>query len=305
MEQIGRVLKSTGSNYWVLINQEIVIAKLVGKLRLLNSKHTNPVSVGDEVILSDDLSSIQDIVDRKNYLVRKSTNLSKQTHVIASNLDEIFIIASIKLPRTSLGFIDRLLITAEAYRIPCSIVFNKVDLLDAEEQEILEEYQALYEFIGYKTYAISAINQENTPVINNLIKDKTVLFVGHSGVGKSTLLNSIIPDREVRTAEISVKHEKGMHTTTFAEMFPVPALNAFVIDTPGIKEFGLYAMEKYELSSYFPEILKVKENCKFNNCLHVNEPNCAVIKSVELGEIPLIRYESYLSMLQNIEETLK
>lgn len=301
----GKVIKSTGSNYWVLINDEVITAKLVGKLRLLNSKHTNPVSVGDEVLLSEDLQSIVDIVDRKNYLVRKSTNLSKQTHVIASNLDEVFIVASIKQPRTSLGFIDRLLVTAAAYHIPCSIIFNKVDLLNEEEQELLEEWQAMYQYIGYKSYAISAINEESRELINHLVQNKTVLFVGHSGVGKSTILNAIIPDKAVKTGQISTKHEKGMHTTTFAEMFPVKALNAFVIDTPGIKEFGLYAMEKHELSTYFPEMFKIKEACRFNNCLHVNEPNCAVIKSVENGEIPLSRYENYLNMLNNIEETLK
>ncbi len=303
--KIAKVIKSTGSNYWVLINEEVIIAKLVGKLRLLNSKHTNPVSVGDEVILSDDLASIVDIVDRKNYLVRKSTNLSKQTHVIASNLDEIFIVASLKQPRTSLGFIDRLLVTSEAYHISCSIIFNKIDLLNAEDSELLEDWRALYDYIGYKTYAISAVNEESKVVINNLVQDKTVLFVGHSGVGKSTILNAIIPDKSLKMGQISTKHEKGMHTTTFAEMFQIKALNAFVIDTPGIKEFGLYAMEKHELSTYFPEMLKTKENCRFNNCLHVNEPNCAVIKEVENGEIPLSRYENYLNMLNNIEDTLK
>lgn len=301
----GKVIKSTGSNYWVLIDDKVVIAKLVGKLRLLNSKHTNPVSVGDEVILSDDFQTIVDIVDRKNYLVRKSTNLSKQTHVIAANLDEIFIVASIKQPRTSLGFIDRLLVTAAAYQIPCSIIFNKIDLLNEEEKSIVEEWQAMYEYIGYKSYAISAINEQSKSLINKLIQDKTVLFVGHSGVGKSTILNTIIPDKALKTGQISTKHEKGMHTTTFAEMFPIKALNSFVIDTPGIKEFGLYAMEKHELSTYFPEMFKIKENCRFNNCLHVNEPNCAVLKNVENGEIPLSRYENYLNMLNNIEETLK
>ena len=301
----GKVIKSTGSNYWVLIEDKVVIAKLVGKLRLLNSKHTNPVSVGDEVILSDDFQTIVDIIDRKNYLVRKSTNLSKQTHVIAANLDEIFIVASIKQPRTSLGFIDRLLVTAAAYQIPCSIIFNKIDLLNEEEKSIVEEWQAMYKYIGYKSYAISAINEQSKSLINKLIQDKTVLFVGHSGVGKSTILNTIIPDKALKTGQISTKHEKGMHTTTFAEMFPINALNSFVIDTPGIKEFGLYAMEKHELSTYFPEMFKIKENCRFNNCLHVNEPNCAVLKNVENGEIPLSRYENYLNMLNNIEETLK
>lgn len=297
----GLVLKSTGSHYKVSTEKGILDCTLGGRLRLEELKHTNPVSVGDEVILSSEEGDIiVDLIPRKNYLIRKSTNLSKQTHIVAANIDQLIILASYKLPRTSTGFIDRLLATAEAYRIPACIVFNKTDLLDKEELEEVMFYLNVYTSLGYTSLGISAENEESVKALKDLVKNKTNLFTGHSGVGKSTLVNKIDPSLNLRTGAISDKFNKGKHTTTFAEMIPI-SIGGYIIDTPGIKEFGMARMEKNEVTDYFRELFELKGECKFNNCLHVNEPECAVLKAWEENKIADFRYKNYLNILDTLE----
>lgn len=296
----GRVLKSTGSFYKVSVGEEIQDLKLGGRLRLEELKHTNPVSVGDEVVISEE-GLIIDILPRKNYLIRKSTNLSKQTHIVASNIDQLWIIATLKTPRTSTGFINRILVTAEAYDIPAGIFFNKKDLLKENDLEDAEYMAEVFSSLGYPTYLISSFDKKDIEFIREQVKNKTSLFTGHSGVGKSSLLNALDPNLHLRTGEVSKKFNKGTHTTTFAEMHRL-SFGGFVIDTPGIKEFGLVNMKKKEISSYFPEILTVKSKCRFNNCLHINEPGCAVIEAVEQGSIAGFRYLDYVNMVESNDE---
>lgn len=296
----GRVLKSTGSFYKVSVGNEILDLKLGGRLRLEELKHTNPVSVGDEVEISEE-GLIIDILPRKNYLIRKSTNLSKQTHIVASNIDQLWIVATLKNPRTSTGFINRVLVTAEAYAIPAGILFNKKDLLQDEDLEDAQYLAEVFSSLGYPTHLISSFDEEDIAFLRKQLKDKTSLFTGHSGVGKSSLLNALDPSLNLRTGEISKKFNKGKHTTTFAEMHRL-SFGGYVIDTPGIKEFGLVNMDKTEICSYFPEILKIKSQCRFNNCLHINEPGCAVIEAVEKGEIAGFRYLDYVNMVESNEE---
>lgn len=298
----GLVLKSTGSNYKISTEKGIIECKLGGRFRLEELKHTNPVSVGDRVLISESEGNIIiDLVPRKNYLIRKATNLSKQTHIVAANIDQLIVLASYKLPRTSTGFIDRILATAEAYNIPATVVFNKTDLLNEKEIKQVQHYINTYDSLGYTSIGVSAENAESIELLKKLVKDKTNLFTGHSGVGKSTLINKIDPTMTLRTGTISDKFNKGKHTTTFAEMLPL-SFGGFVIDTPGIKEFGMVQMDKYEVTDYFREIFELKGECKFSNCLHLNEPGCAVLRAVEEGKIADFRYHNYLNILDTLDE---
>jgi ribosome biogenesis GTPase len=277
--------------------------RLKGKIRLEDRKTTNPVAVGDIVELqmdADGSNQIVTILPRKNYIIRKSINLSKQAHIIASNLDQAILVATLVAPRTSLGFIDRFLVTAEAYRINAKIVFNKCDLLDEEMIELQNDIIKLYTDIGYQCYSISSFNTDDVEMIKGLLKDKTTLLSGHSGVGKTTLINAIDSNLDLRTGDISSAHLKGMHTTTFAELFPL-SFGGNIIDSPGIKELGLVEMKKEEIGHYFPEIRALLNQCKFNNCIHVNEPHCAILKAVEEGRISEERYQSYLGILNGEE----
>lgn len=301
----GRVTKSTGS--WYTIREDsgkIYQARIRGKFRLSNIQHTNPIAVGDFVdfeIDKDEAAVITKIHERKNYIIRKSVNLSKKTHIIASNIDRAFLVVTVDNPKTSFGFIDRFLVTAEAYHIPVTLVFNKMDVYDEYLMEEVEFYQKTYERIGYETIQISAQTGFNIDQLKEKLKDITSLVSGHSGVGKSTLMNILNPNLQLKTSVVSDFNQKGQHTTTFAEMYEWP-FGGFCIDTPGIKEFGLVEMDKYEIQNYFPEIHEIRSNCKFDNCLHLNEPKCAVQDAVEKGEISPTRYENYIGFLEEINE---
>lgn len=301
----GLVLKSTGSFYRVAIGNQITECRLGGRLRLEELKHTNPVAVGDHVIISeeegDDKGLIIGVEERKNYLIRKATNLSKQTHIVAANLDQLILVASFKQPRTSTGFIDRVLVTAEAYSIPAMVIFNKKDLLDEEERDEVDYYTEVYRSLGYTSRLISAQDPEDIGWLRSQVNGKVSLFTGHSGVGKSTLMNAIDPALTLRTGEISKKFSKGTHTTTFAEMLPLSG-GGYVIDTPGIKEFGLHEMSDEEITDYFPELFALKQHCRFNNCLHRNEPGCAVVQALEENRIAMFRYQNYINMVESNQE---
>jgi ribosome biogenesis GTPase len=303
----GIVLKSTGSWYTVLLeNGERMECRLKGQFRIkgLNLKNTNPIAVGDHVEIEMDavegVGMISVLVDRKNYIIRRSTNLSKQTHILAANIDHAYVMATLIQPRTSTGFIDRFLVTAEAYGIPASVIFNKKDLLDEEYSEYVEALIGLYESLGYTCYFISSTNENDVAQLKNKMQGKTNLLAGHSGVGKSTLINALEPQLDLKTGEISSAHNKGKHTTTFAEMHQMKN-GGFIIDTPGIKELGIVDLEKQELSHYFPEMRALLGKCKYNGCLHDQEPNCAVKEAVENGKIALTRYECYLQVLNGEE----
>ena len=300
----GLVVKSTGSWYAVRIeNAEVIECRLKGKIRLDDRKTTNPVAVGDIVDVERSLdgnNQITNIHPRKNYIIRKSINLSKQAHIIASNLDQALLVATIVAPRTSLGFIDRFLVTAEAYGIPAKIIFNKKDVLDDEMLSLQKEMMDLYTNIGYECFSVSSFDKQDIEFLKTVLKDKITLMSGHSGVGKSTLVNAIEPNLDLKIGDISSTHLKGMHTTTFAQLFPL-SFGGDIIDSPGIKELGLVEMKKEEVGHYFLEIQKLSANCKFNNCLHVNEPHCAIIKGVEEGVISSERYQSYLGILNGEE----
>jgi ribosome biogenesis GTPase len=297
----GTIVKATGSQYEVLDETgETITCTIRGQLRLTNFEATNPVVVGDRVEIEKDGATgvINELLERKNYILRKSVKLSKQRHIIAANMDKAYVIATLVLPRTSTGFIDRFLATAEAYSISAGVIFNKVDLYDEEEKKYAEELKSMYEQIGYSCAIISALNPKDIQLLQKLLKGKINLFSGHSGVGKSTIINALIPRLNIKTSELSEYHQKGTHTTTFAEMHRLPQ-GGFIIDTPGIREFGIIDFDRNEVSHFFPEIFRIGRNCKFNNCLHVNEKTCAVIDAVEKGEIALSRYESYLSIFYN------
>lgn len=275
---------------------------LTQKHRLLGKRTTNPIAVGDEVLVNTETLPfvIEELKKRRNYIIRKSVNLSKEAHVIASNMDLVLIVASVAKPRTSTGFIDRILVTAEAYGIPAAVVFNKADAMNEKETALTQEYAEEYDFLGYKTFITSAIKKEGIDVLKKYLTDKTVLVIGHSGVGKSSLLNALDSGLQIKTGDISKKHEKGMHTTTFAEMHDTN-FDTKIIDTPGVKEFGLVDIDPRDLGGYFPEIRTLSIKCKFYNCLHKEEPECAVVKALETGEIALFRYENYLNMLDASE----
>lgn len=296
----GLVIKSTGSWYTVLgENQHKYECRIKGKLRMKGLVSTNPVAVGDfvdfELEPEQETAVISKVHDRKNYIIRKSINLSKQVQIIAANLDQACLVVTLASPRTSLGFIDRFLVTAEAYGIPAILIFNKLDLFSDEGLEILANYMDLYEGIGYKCYAVSAIEGTHVNTIKELLKDKTSLFSGHSGVGKSSLINQIIPGIALRTGEISDWSDMGKHTTTFAEMFELP-FGGKLIDTPGIRELGIADIEPKELAHFFPEMRSRMHGCKFHNCVHINEPGCAILKALDEGDIEPTRYDSYLSI---------
>lgn len=296
----GLVIKSTGSWYQVLSDTgQRVDCRIQGKFRMKDIKTTNPIAVGDRVEfeLEPELETgvITQLEERKNYIIRKSVNLSKQAQIIAANLDQAFLIVTLASPRTSLGFIDRFLVTAEAYDIPASIIFNKLDLFSDEGLAILADYEKIYTDLNYPCYNVSAIEGTNVDQIKALLKDKVTLISGHSGVGKSTLINAILPDAEVKTGSISDWSDKGQHTTTFAEMYTLP-FGGYLIDTPGIRELGIIDIEQQELGHFFPEIRKRMNNCRFHNCRHINEPGCAVLEALEIGEIEPSRYDSYLSI---------
>lgn len=296
----GLITKSTGSWYQVVTNDgQKYDCRIKGIFRTKGITTTNPIAVGDivdfEMEPEQGTGVITNLHQRKNYIIRKSINLSKQAQIIAANLDQALLIVTLASPRTSLGFIDRFLVTAEAYGIPAALVFNKFDLFSDEGLEILADYKAIYENIGYPCYEVSASNGTNVEQVSEIIKGKMTLFSGHSGVGKSSLINALVPELKLRTTQISEWHDKGVHTTTFAEMFELPQ-GGYIIDTPGIRELGVIDIEKNELSHFFPEMRALLNQCRFNSCRHINEPGCAVIKAVEEGNIELSRYESYLSI---------
>ncbi len=301
----GLVIKSTGSWYHVQLEDGTLLdCRIKGKFRIKGIKTTNPIAVGDNVSVEIDEESeartglIYDLAERKNYIIRKSINLSKQTQIIASNIDQALLVVTLSKPRTSFGFIDRFLVTAEAYHIPVVLLFNKVDQYDEEDLAFLEEVIELYEKIGYACRKISALKSIGLADLKLQIAGQTSLLSGHSGVGKSTLINQLIPSAIIRTSTISAASEKGIHTTTFAEMHPLE-MGGYIIDTPGIRELGVVDIPDEELAHYFPEMKKVMSRCKFHNCKHLNEPNCAVKEAYEKGIIAIPRYESYLSIMAN------
>ncbi len=305
----GLVVKSTGSWYSIRSeDRQYVQGRLAGKIRLEGRKSTNPVVVGDwvefTIDVNDTVAVIQEILPRKNYIIRRSLNLSKQTHILAANIDQAVLMATLVMPRTSTGFIDRFLVTCEAYSIPAILLFNKKDLLNSELLQIQKGIMDMYSSIGYTCYAVSSFNQEDIQLVKNLLANKTTLVAGHSGVGKSTFINAVQPELNLKTGEISDVHLKGKHTTTFTELFELNT-GGFIIDSPGIKELGLVEMKPEEVGHYFPEIREVMNDCKFNNCRHENEPHCAVIKAVEEGNIYEERYINYLKMLNGDEMNWK
>jgi ribosome biogenesis GTPase len=296
----GLLIKSTGSWYQVQTpDGQRIDCRIKGKFRMQGITTTNPVAVGDvvefEMEPEQENGVITKLHQRKNYIIRKAINLSKQAQIIAANLDQALLVVTLASPRTSLGFIDRFLVTAEAYDIPARLIFNKVDLFSDEGLEILADLKAIYEKIGYPCFEVSALEGTNIDKVQELLKDKVTLFSGHSGVGKSSLINALLPNLDLRTHMVSEWSDKGMHTTTFAEMFELPQ-GGFIIDTPGIRELGVIDIEKNELSHFFPEMRSRMNQCRFNNCRHINEPGCAVLEALEDGDIELSRYESYLSI---------
>ena len=300
----GIVYRSTGSWYLVKSTQGVFYdCRIKGKFRLKGIKHTNPVAVGDRVEFSlftegdETKGIIEEIMPRLNYIVRRSVNLSKQTQIIAANIDQAFLLITLNNPPTFFAFIDRFLITAQAYQIPVVLLFNKMDTYNQEEIAEIEFMKSIYTALDFPCYSISCFNPDDVTLIAELMRQKSSMFSGHSGVGKSTLLNVLSPDLRLRTAEISEQHQQGQHTTTYAEMFDLPN-DARIIDTPGIKGFGVVDMQPDELANYFTEFHAVKSNCKFNNCLHVDEPHCAVKEGVEDETIAASRYASYLQLLE-------
>ena len=307
----GTVYKSTGS--WYTVKDEegrFYECRIKGKFRIKGIKSTNPIAVGDQVLFEletqgdETVGLIYEILERRNYVVRKSVNLSKQTHIIAANIDLVFLMITMENPKTFTTFIDRFLATTEAYEVPCVLLFNKTDLYGPEMLDETKYLAALYREIGYTCIGISAKKGKNVEKVRDLMIGKTCMFAGHSGVGKSTLINRIAPELDLKTAEISELHRQGQHTTTFAQMYDL-SFGARIIDTPGIKGFGLVDMEKEEIGDYFPEFFALKSECKFNNCLHLDEPHCAVKKALEEDRISWSRYRSYVQMVTGEEDTYR
>ncbi|HYV93861.1 MAG TPA: ribosome small subunit-dependent GTPase A [Chitinophagales bacterium] len=299
----GLVTKSTGSWYNVRLEDGTnVQARVKGKLRLVDRRTTNPVNIGDRVVIDTEEgdSVISEILPRENYIIRQSSRNRTAEHILACNLDQAMVMATISQPRTSTGFIDRFLVTATAYHVPSIVVLNKTDLYQEKEMRIMNEWKSVYTSAGYKVITTSAEKMEGINEVREMMTNKTSLLAGHSGVGKSTLINKIVPELNLKTEEIAKWNEKGKHTTTFAEMFELP-FGGFIIDTPGIKEFGILDLEEAEVSHYFPEMEKRLHDCRFNNCLHINEPGCAVKDALEKGEIAMSRYENYLSIIHELK----
>jgi ribosome biogenesis GTPase len=298
----GIVLKSTGSRYRVLYGEgKIINCSIKGKLRIEEFRTTNPVAVGDNILFEMDRKAnsgiITEVLDRRNWILRKATNLSKHSQIIAANIDQVFLMVTIILPETPVEFIDRFLITAEAYRVPAKIIINKTDLYGRDEVAKMEYLESMYNKIGYECIRLSLKEHTNLEVLKSSMKEKTSLISGNSGVGKTTLLNALNPLLNLKTAEISDYHKQGKHITTFPEMHPMP-FDAFVIDTPGIRGFGVVDMERNEIYHFFREIFVKSKECRFNNCLHLDEPGCAVRSAVEMGEIAFLRYKSYLNIME-------
>ena len=302
----GLITKSTGSWYQVLDSEtgQFFEARIRGKFKLIKTRLTNPLAVGDHVEFSleqDDVAWITKIEPRKNYLIRKSVNLSKEAHIIASNIDIACFIFTLKHPETSLGFLDRFLACCEAYNIKPLILLNKMDVLSDEEKEIVGNVESIYQEIGYETLEISSYSKLNLEILKDILKDKVSVFFGHSGSGKSTLVNALQPELNLKTSEISETHLKGKHTTTFAQMY-FWDFGGSVIDTPGVREFAMIDVEKEEIQHYFPEVFSIGRDCKFHNCMHINEPKCAVVENVESGLIEESRYITYLKLMEEAEE---
>ena len=296
----GLVIKSTGSSYIVRLDDgRDVECHIKGNFRIRGIRSTNPVAVGDNVQVEDDW--ITEVEERRNYIIRRATNLSKESHILAANIDQVALVVTVNHPVTSTTFIDRFLATCEAYRVRAVLIFNKIDLLTEEELALIDELRALYESLDYPTLALSATNLTEKEELLGALAGKTTLLSGNSGVGKSTLLNALFGKEMTRTGKISDAHDKGMHTTTFSEMYFLPS--GAIIDTPGIKGFGSVDMSKEEVSHYFREIFRVAQQCRFGNCTHTNEPGCAVQEAVVRGEIAVSRYESYLSLLGDCTES--
>ena len=298
----GIVLKSTGSNYKVLGAGGVIFnCSVKGKLRIKTLRTTNPIAVGDNVLFEKENKTgngiISEVLDRKNYILRKSSNLSRQSQIIAANIDQVFLMITIILPETPVEFIDRFLITAEAYRVNAKIIINKTDLYGEYELEKMEYLESIYKKIGYECIRISLEERSNLEVLSLLMKDKISLVSGNSGVGKTTLLNALNPELKLKTEEISDYHKQGKHITTFPEMHKMP-FGGFVIDTPGIRGFGVVDMDRNEIYHFFREIFKASKGCRFNNCLHLDEPGCAVRSAVENGDIDFLRYRSYLNIME-------
>lgn len=319
---IGIIIKNTGSWYTVRTDDgQLLQCKVKGNFRLRGIRSTNPVAVGDRVVVQDtgmnsepgtrnseletrnskSVGLITEILDRKNYIIRRASNLSKQSHILAANVDQVLLVVTIAHPETSTTFIDRFLATAEAYRVPVILIFNKSDIFDEIDKKRTSELISLYSRLGYECVVCSALTGQGIEPLSQLLRDKTTLVSGNSGVGKSTLLNALIPGLDVETAEISQAHDTGQHTTTFSAMYGLP-LGGWLIDTPGIKGFGTFDIEREELSHYFREIFRESEGCRFDNCTHTHEPACAVLQAVEEGRIALTRYASYLNMLDDKNE---
>ncbi len=300
----GLVVKNTGNIYSVKTDSGVVECRIKGNFRLKDIKSTNPVAVGDHVKISmreDNTAYISEILPRRNYIVRKASNLSKQSHILAANVDVCLLVVTVNYPATSTTFIDRFLASAEAYRVPVVLVFNKADLYNEAELATMESLIALYESIGYRCLRTVATDSQGIEEIKEIVKGRVSLLAGNSGVGKSSLVNAVSPETAARIGEISKIHNKGMHTTTYSEMFELMP-GSYLVDTPGVKGFGTYDMEVEEIADYFIEIFDCSKGCRFGNCTHIHEPGCAVVEAVERGDIALSRYSSYLSMIEEKKE---
>ena len=301
----GTVISSTGSWYEVATDRGVLNCRIRGKLRLKGIRSTNPVVVGDHVVVEpdDDSSVIVEIVPRRNYVIRRASNLSKESHIIAANIDHALLIVTLHSPTTPKEFVDRFLVTCEAYKVPVSIVLGKADTLTGEAKEEAEEFEAIYRDAGYDIIRLSSVTGEGVDLIRSMLRERVTLVAGNSGVGKSTLVGSIDPSLDIRTGEISESHHKGKHTTTFSTMYPIEG--GYIIDTPGIKGFGLIDIDSKELCRYFPEMMRLAPDCRFYNCTHTHEPGCAVVEAVKEGRVAWSRYDSYLKILDEDDKYRK